>query len=379
MTESAAVTAEIRRQAQQLGFDAVGVCPAVAPNGLPHLQEWIQRGYAGEMRYIPDRLEAYADPQWVLEGARSIVMLSMNYRTDAAVEPAKGQGKIARYAWGEADYHDVIHAQLAELVSALQKLARGCRARGVVDTAPLMEHDFAQRAGLGWIGKNTLLLNREAGSYFFLAALLTDLELDYDAAHETDHCGTCTACLDACPTDAFPQPYVLDATRCISYLTIELRNEVPLALREVLGDWIFGCDICQEVCPWNQKAPLSRESRFAARSGHNPVDLIELFDLDQQGFRQRYRRTPIWRAKRQGLLRNAAIVLGNQRAERAIGALIKGLNDHEPLVRAACAWALGRYATDATQAALARRLSIEADAHVSGEIVAALDRDSNDA
>jgi epoxyqueuosine reductase len=246
------------------------------------------------------------------------------------------------------------------------------RIRGVVDTAPLLEREFAQLAGLGWIGKNTLLLNRHEGSWFFLAALLTDIELVYDAPHETDHCGTCRACLDACPTDAFPQPYVLDASRCISYLTIELRDAIPAELRTGLGEWVFGCDVCQDVCPWNSRAPLSRQREFEARSNSNPMDLIGLFELDDAAFRERFRSTPLWRPRRRGLLRNAAIVLGNRPTPLAISALVRGLHDGEPLVRGACAWALGQYRGSATADALRFRLSVEENGDVLREIAAAL-------
>ncbi len=194
-------------------------------------------------------------------------MLAMNYRTAAAQPATPGEGRISRYAWGAVDYHDLIHDRLRRLAGFLRQLQPDCQARGVVDTAPLLEREFAQLAGLGWIGKNTLVLNRQMGSWFFLAALLTDATLEYDSPHETDHCGTCRACLDACPTDAFPQPYVLDATRCLSYLTIELRDAIPLEHRESFGDWLFGCDICQEVCPWNHRAPQSTEAGFAPRRG----------------------------------------------------------------------------------------------------------------
>ena len=212
--------------------------------------------------------------------------------------------------------------------------------RGVVDTAPLLEREFAELAGLGWIGKNTLLINRREGSWFFLAALLTDLDIEQDLSRETDHCGTCRACLDACPTGAFPQPYALDASRCISYLTIELRESMPPDLRKGVGDWLFGCDVCQDVCPWNSRAPRSQRHEFMPRDDSNPVDIIALFDLDESAFRRRFRHTPLWRAKRRGLLRNAAVVLGNHPIPTALPALIGGLNDGEPLVRGACA---GRY------------------------------------
>jgi epoxyqueuosine reductase len=324
------------------------------------------------MRYLADRREAYSDPKHVLDGVRSIVMLAMNYRTAEPVATGAGEGRVSRYAWGDADYHDLIRSRLNELADFLQEQVPQARVRGVVDTAPLLEREFAQLAGLGWIGKNTLLLNRQAGSWFFLAALLTDVELEYDAAHETDHCGTCRACLDACPTQAFPQPYVLDASRCISYLTIELRNAIPVELRSGMGEWLFGCDVCQDVCPWNSKSPRSEQVAFEPRVNSNPMDLIALFELDDGAFRERFRHTPLWRPKRRGILRNAAIVLGNRPTPTAINALTGGLNDDEPLVRGACAWALGRHRDVAAQQALVRRQQVEGDGDVRREIEQAL-------
>jgi epoxyqueuosine reductase len=245
------------------------------------------------------------------------------------------------------------------------------RVRGVVDTAPLLEREFGQLAGLGWVGKNTMLLDRRFGSWFFLAAVLLDCELDYDAPAEVDHCGTCTACLDACPTGAFPRPYVLDATRCISYLTIELRSAIEPGLRPALGAWLFGCDMCQDVCPWNRKA-ASDLATFVPRPDLDPVSLAPLFFLDDDAFRERFRRTPLWRARRRGLLRNAAIVLGNRPTSDALPALARGLRDVEPLVRGASAWALGRLRSADGAAELQRRLSEETDAGVQAEIREAL-------
>jgi epoxyqueuosine reductase len=262
--------------------------------------------------------------------------------------------------------------RLHALADYVRELAPGAATRGVVDTAPLPEREFAQMAGLGWVGKNTLLLNKTAGSYFFLGALLTDVELAYDAPHVADHCGTCTACLDACPTEAFPQAYVLDAARCISYLTIELRDAMPTELRSGVSEWVFGCDVCQDVCPWNREAPRSAEASFRPMEGMNPLELAGLFDLTEEDFRRQFRHTPLWRPHRRGLLRNAAIVLGNQRADGAVEALGKGLNDEEPVVRGACAWALGQIGTEAAHAFLRRRAAVERDAEVCGEISAAL-------
>ncbi|MCC9604499.1 tRNA epoxyqueuosine(34) reductase QueG [Blastopirellula sp. JC732] len=362
----------MKEAARRLGFLHVGVCPAVTPTGIDAFRDWLAAGYAGEMQYLADRADAYADPSRVLEGARSIVMLTLPYRTETPRPTAAGQGRVSRYAWGEVDYHDLIHDKLKALKREFQQLTGDADARGVVDTAPLLERDFAQLAGLGWIGKNTLLLNKHAGSLFFLAALLTNVELEYDEPHNASHCGTCTACLDVCPTSAFPAPHVLDATRCISYLTIELRGPIPRDLREGMGEWVFGCDLCQDVCPWNRKAPHSEEKQFLPQRGNNPLDLIELFDLDDEAFKQRFRKSPIWRPRRRGLLRNAAIALGNRPTPEAVPALIKGLNDEEPLIRGAAAWALSKYGCAKSLMALQARILTEKDTDVQEEIHLAL-------
>ncbi len=373
-SNAASLTNDLKAAAERLGFSQAAVCPAVSPSGATRLGEWLHLGYGGEMDYISLRQQAYADPGMVLEGARSILMLTLNYRTAEPELPQDGQGRISRYAWGPTDYHDVIHERLKELVKLVETNVPGAKARGVVDSAPLLEREFAQLAGLGWIGKHTLLLSRQQGSYFFLAALLTDQELVYDEPQDANHCGSCTACLDACPTEAFVQPHLLDATRCISYLTIELDGPVPRELRPGIGDWLFGCDVCQDVCPWNRFAPPSTEPAFEPRQDapSNPVQLAELFDMDDAAFRLRFRHTPLWRAKRRGLLRNAAIVLGNQRDAKAIPAILCGLRDSEPLIRGASAWALGEVGTEEANAALKERLADEEDGCVRREIEAAI-------
>jgi epoxyqueuosine reductase len=369
---AAEIAVDLKARAAELGFALSGICPAIDATGYPKLREWLASGYAGQMHYLSNRAEAYRHPRSVLESARSVLMLALPYRTEESKECKPGEGRISRYAWGPGDYHDVIHDKLHALADWLREKVPGAECRGVVDSAPLLEREFAVLAGLGWIGKNTLLLNKPAGSYFFLAALLTNLDLPADEPFATDHCGSCRACLDACPTQAFPQPYVLDATKCISYLTIELRDSIPQELRAGLGDWLFGCDVCQDVCPWNHRAPLSGEIAFQPREDENPVDLIALFDLDDAGFKERFRHSPLWRAKRRGILRNAAIVLGNQRDEKAIPALIRGLNDSEPLIRGAAAWALGQQKTAAARTALEARLTRENEQNVLHEISVAL-------
>ena len=367
----AALTAELKKEAEQAGFQLVGVCPAVAPPGATLFDDWLDAGYAGQMHYFENRREAYQHPTSILAGARSILMLAIDYRTTDPEMAARGQGRISRYASGQ-DYHDLIRWRLNQLAAWLIARSPGATARGVVDTAPLLERDFATLSGLGWIGKHTLLLNRERGSWFFLAALLTSVELEVDSPFATDHCGSCRACLDACPTNAFVAPYQLDARRCISYLTIELRGPIPRELRAAIGDWLFGCDVCQEVCPWNSKSRPTDEPAFQPAANANPVALGELLRLDEQAFRRRFRGSPLWRAKRRGLLRNAAIVLGNQCDPAAVDVLSLSLADEEPLVRGASAWALGRIGGVFATAALEQRKHLETDAEVQAEIELAL-------
>ncbi len=376
----------LRTAAMDEGFVLCGVAPAVQSTGYADLIQWIESGYAGEMNYFADRQHAYQHPSGVLAGARSVIALAYPYdqtplQPDACQHPqddrathqptGRGIGKVARYAWSGSDYHDTIHPKLKRLCRIVQECNPDANVRGVVDTAPLMEREFAQLAGLGWRGKNTLLLNKQLGSYFFLACLLTDIELPYDDAHTSSHCGTCTACLDACPTDAFPGPGVLDATRCISYLTIEYRGHVERGLRSGIGDWLFGCDICQEVCPWNRKP-----ARRAAQTDQplQTLALADLFRLSETEFRERFRKTPMWRTRRRGMLRNAAIVLGNQRASDAIPELIVGLHDGEAIVRGASAWALGEMLDQRSIDALKHRKTMETDSDVRSEIESVLQR-----
>ncbi|MEW4451426.1 tRNA epoxyqueuosine(34) reductase QueG [Bremerella sp. JC817] len=366
------LTSLIRQEAYQIGFSAVGVCPAVTPTGLHRFHEWLDAGYAGEMQYLEERREAYSHPSYVLDGAQSIVMLALNYKSEAIPPLAAGQGRVSRYAFGELDYHDWIHARLKQLKRAIAEWAPEAQIRGVVDTAPLLEREFAQQAGLGWFGKNTMLLNKQLGSLFFLAAILIDQPLTYDEPFNASHCGTCTACLDACPTDAFVGPGQLDATRCISYLTIELRDEIPADLRPGMRDWVFGCDVCQDVCPWNNKSPVSTHDAFFPASDRAPLELRSLFTMTEEHFRERFRKTPLWRTRRRGVLRNAAIVLGNQPHEDNLPALQLGLTDEEWLVRGASAWALGQHDFPQVPRTLKERLPVEPHDNVQAELKRAI-------
>jgi epoxyqueuosine reductase len=374
-----ALAERLKQQARTLGFDLAGIAAAVMAPGAASLRAWLEKGCAGEMSYMERHAAAREHPRGVLEDVRSVLMVAMNYQTRTVALPERRQqqpdgrphGRIASYAWG-CDYHDVLWDRLDRLLTWVQAEVPGCKGRAVVDTAPLLERDFARLAGLGWFGKNTMLIHKRLGSFFFLGALLLDIELPADEPFTADHCGTCTACLDACPTQAFPAPYELDARRCISYLTIELRKPIPPALRSGMGNWIFGCDICQDVCPWNRKAPLSAEPAFQPRDKLEAPDLIELLRLTPAEFRERFRGTALTRPKRGGFLRNVAIALGNTCDVRAVPVLIEALHDGDALVRGAAAWALGQIGGDEALVALRQRAGVETDTDVVAELTTAL-------
>jgi epoxyqueuosine reductase len=344
MASSPAELARLAKaEALAVGFDLVGVAPAEPPAGLANFDEWLARGYAGQMAFLAERRDAYEHPDRLLPEARSVVVLGLGYRTSEPCEPSQSEGRVARFAWGDADYHAVARSKLYRLADAMRGHAPGSQTRCAIDSAPLLERELAERAGLGWIGKNTLLLNREAGSWFFLAAVLTTAELEPDEPQGVDHCGTCTACLDACPTQAFVAPRVLDASRCISYLTIEHEGLPAEGLRSGIGDWVFGCDVCQEVCPWNRRAPAVDTPGLTPRDDSNPIDLLPLVELSESEHRRRFRKTPLWRPRHEGLARNAAIALGNKRPAEGEAALRRALESESPTVRDASAWALAQY------------------------------------
>ena len=359
---------QVKTFAHAVGFDLVGIAPAVSPVGFSDLQQWLENGFAGEMHYIERREEAYQHPKYVLPEVKSVIMLGLNYHVEAPAAVSSSEGRVARYAWGTLDYHDLLRRKLKELGNAIHEIFPECHTRGVVDTAPLLERDFARLAGLGWFGKNTMLINKQKGSWMFLAAMLIDVALQPDQSHETSHCGTCTRCLEICPTDAFVKPYVLDASKCISYLTIEHRGHIAHELRSDMGEWLFGCDLCQEVCPWNRKSPVSQEPAFQPLADLNPINAAELLQLTEESFRKRFRLSPLSRPKRSGLLRNAAIVLGNSGDQQFVPILITTLNDAEPIIRAAVVWALGKLGGSEAMTALKARREIEEDTAVLQEM-----------
>ncbi len=363
----------IKAQAYALGFDLCGIARLGVPRSREHFERWLSLGRAGQMEYMSHHREQRGDARLVHPGAVSAIVVAMNY---GGGEPA---GPIARYARGD-DYHDVIRERLRELLAWLEaEVRRPLDARPYVDTAPILERDLAREAGLGWIGKNTNLINPRLGSCFFIGSLFVDLELAPDAPFEADRCGSCRRCIDACPTDAIVAPHELDARRCVSYLTIELRDEIPEELRTPMGGLIYGCDICQEVCPYNQKfARELSEQAFAPRAkitGRDSRSLARaLLDMSRAEFSAAFKGSPMKRAKLRGLKRNAAVVLGNVGTAEDVAALVAALDDDEPLVRGHAAWALGRIGAADALAALRIRRAVESDAEVLVELCSAVAR-----
>ena len=328
--------------ARKAGFELVGIAKPDAPRHLSRFAEWIGRGFAGEMAYLVDQGEKRGDLAATFPWARSIVCVGLQYDTphSYSTEAPEGRAWISRYAWGD-DYHDVVRVRLERLREDLIADLGARETRVYVDTGPVAERAFAAAAGLGAWGKNTCLLHPEHGSWFFLGEVITDLEMAADEPL-ADMCGSCTACLDACPTKAFPEPYVLDATRCISYLTIELKSAVPEDLRAGMGRHVFGCDICQDVCPWNRKRRHSGDPTFEPRTGLESPELADLARIDALTFRQRFRKSPLKRAKRRGLLRNVAIALSNSSHPEKRSLLETLAEDEDPMVREHAVWALDR-------------------------------------
>src|SRR6266850_1782710 len=369
----AALSSQIKEAAQRLGFELVGISAA---QPAPHEQSfaaWLRQGFAGNLEYMQRTESLRRDPRELVPWAVSIISVGMNYDSGYSrpVESSEPRGWISRYAWGD-DYHNVMKGKLEELLESISQLRDGnIKGKAFVDSGPVLERDFAGIAGLGWIGKNTHLISPKKGSWFFLGELFVDLPLAYDRPIR-DRCGRCDLCLKACPTGAFVGPYVLDARRCISYLTIELKDWMPRSLRPLVGNHIFGCDICQEVCPYNGKALPTAEMAFQPRPGLHAPELIAFLSLSEAEFRQRFRGSPILRAKRRGFLRNVAVTLGNLKSIEAVPALIRALEDEETLVRGHAAWALGQIGSRMAIDALQCRSQTELDADVRSEMEDAL-------
>ncbi len=331
-----ALTQAVKARALEAGFDRVAVGPAGPAEHAGQFDDWLDAGYAGGMDYLARTRAERQDPARLLPGCRSVIALALAY---GPREDDPSWSMVSRYARG-GDYHDLMRPRLAAVVDVLREGGGpDVASRAAVDTSAVLERDLAARAGLGWIGKNTNLIAAGAGSYFFIGTVLTTAVLIPDGP-AADHCGTCTACLDACPTQAFVGPWVLDARRCLAYLTIEHRGDVADEWKPRMGDWLFGCDVCQDVCPWNRKAPPAREPALAPSQ---PLPSLEtLLTLDETAFRARFRGSAMSRAKRAGLARNAALMLGHRGDRAAAPALRRALDDPDEGVRRAAAWALAR-------------------------------------
>jgi epoxyqueuosine reductase len=327
----------IREQARKLGFDDCRITSADPPQHAKQFRDWLEQGRQGEMGYLERNAEKRLDLQLVLPGARSVILLATSYARNESTPENAASGAIARYA-RSADYHDVLAAPLKELSAFVNCLGdSGTRSLWYVDTGPLLERDLAQRAGLGFAGKHTNLISRKLGNWFFISEIVTTLSLASDSP-EKNRCGTCTRCISACPTGAITGPFQMDARRCISYLTIELKGSIPVELRSALGNRIYGCDDCLAVCPWNRFAQAS--SLLKAREDLQAPGLIELLQLDEVGFKRRFAGTPILRTKRRGLLRNVCVALGNFAGAEALPALDHAAQDSEPLIVEHARWAI---------------------------------------
>lgn len=364
----------LRQRAAQLGFASIGFASARAPDHrLVQLSHWLADGHHGDMAWMADRPERRASPDALWADARSVILVGMSYAGDAdpfSILNKPGKGAISLYAQ-RRDYHEIIKGKLKELAGFLVARAGG-DVKVFVDTAPVMEKALAEDAGLGWQGKSTVLISRKGGAWLFLGAIYTNLDIPPDPRQET-LCGSCTRCLDICPTAAFPAPYVLDSRRCIAYLTIEHKGQIPADLRAAIGNRVFGCDDCLAVCPWNKFAGTSRDARLATRNALAEPDLAMLAGLDDAAFRALFAGTPVKRTGRERFIRNVLIAIGNSGHPTLVDPAIALLDDPSPLVRGMAVWALGRLLPAAeVQSLAARGMPTEADLEVLAEWDAAL-------
>lgn len=365
---------ELKSRAMALGFNRLGIIPAAPARYLGAYLRWIDAGYHGMMGYMArsDRVERRKDPQVILPGVQSIISVGLDYGSrkiplDVANDPSRG--RLSNYAWG-VDYHDTMIPRLEELAAWLGRQNSQIRTRVYVDTGAILERDHAASAGLGFVGKNSMLIDPQGGSFFFLGEILTTLSLpSAEYLPSLPSCGTCSRCIMQCPTSAFPAPYILDSRRCISYLTIELKEWIPPELRPLMGNWVYGCDVCQEVCPFNRFTKPTHEQEFwPADVEATAPPLLELLALDEDAFNQRFAASPIRRIRRRRLVRNACVAAGNWGSPQAVPGLSALLTDEEPLVRGHAAWALRQIGTPNAYQALEKALVKEADDQVRREM-----------
>jgi epoxyqueuosine reductase len=370
MNETALLTERIRQEARRIGFFKVGITPAKPLPRAAFLDTWLGRQMHGEMAYLERQSDKRKLPRLLMETARSILVLGMNYYPGDNLNDRPLGARISRYA-SAMDYHLLMRDRLNDLRKFILHKAPQCQALCYVDAGPVMEKSWGAESALGWMGKHTNLISRELGSWFFLGTILLDLELEYDAKGK-NYCGSCTRCISACPTGAIVGPYVVDARLCISYLTIELQGPIPLPLRPLIGNRIFGCDDCQAVCPWNRFAVITDEAGFQPRHGNRPPDLIALASLTSGQFDDYFKQSAVRRAKRNGFVRNVAIALGNSHASEAIPALSMLLADSSPLIRGHAAWALGQIGSEQARSLLREASLKESDPRAREEIEASL-------
>jgi len=365
----------IQSEAQRLGFAMMGVTTPEPPLHYAAFEAWLCAGRHAEMAYLADERSCgrRADPRLLLPECRSILVLAASYFPPDERDAESRMGRVAAYAWGD-DYHEVLPIRLKALVGFIEaQVGHAVPNRWYTDTGPLLERDLAQRAGLGWIGKNTCLIHPHLGSYFFLAEILLGIELEPDPPFIADRCGSCTRCIEACPTNCILPDRTLDAGRCISYLTIELKGEIPHSLRTSMERWVFGCDVCQQVCPWNHFAPSEGDPAFAPRSEVRLSELSAELSMTAEDFNRKFKHSAVKRAKRRGYLRNVAVALGNLGEPALVNALQSALEgDPEPLVRRHAAWALGKIGNEESRRALDLAFRDEKDPQVLAEIQDAL-------
>lgn len=368
----------IKEKALEIGFDLVGISSVGSFPENQFYKEWLARGFAGEMKYMEKEPEKRENVRGVLPEAKSVISCGLNYNTDYPYSIRENnwrKGWISRYAWGD-DYHKVIKDKLLLLLEFIKRISpEETKARIYADTGPVLDRVYGKYSGMGWFGKNTCIINQKIGSWIFIGEIVTNLELECDNP-VTDRCGTCTRCIDSCPTGAILEPYVLDSRLCISYLTIELQEKIPVELRDRIGNNVFGCDICQDVCPWNRKARTTNEPSFQPRDGLYNPELSSLVKLSDEDFRRIFKRNPVKRARRKGFLKNILVVMGNSGSKEFIPDIKESLNDEDPIVRAHAAWALSKLEGENSYKTLSDRLDIESDSMVREEIVSILNADA---